>query len=586
MEIGNYKLFDGKVIIRLKDRVCDNPDELLSSNLFRAILKRCIAELTRKDSRLLNIFEHRPIREEDIQRLIETLHYLTKLTGEMVPRVVPDSGQFFRDPILFNDFVEYLYNYWRHLQRLVVCDSEGDRFDKRPYRTFNNTVETLTHVVRSTYRDVQENITGNHPRIYRQVRSGAEIATIALSRDIPFPAEVYRKLNPVSVIRQVLIYPPLIFSPPMNKRTGVFERVYQNPLDGFDLSKEEWLCYPAKVGPLLVMIYFSLRFFELGFSLCNLFELADDVDLRRKPDAVFLYGVPDSSAPQSASGSRTVFYEDKEHDMLVATIPDRSDFGYFGYLKKMVLTLHNIKMMKLGRMPFHGALVNLALRGKGNFTVLVMGDTGAGKSETLEALRSLGADEVQDITTIADDMGSLDILDGQVRGFGTETGAFVRLDDLQPGYAFGQIDRTIIMSPSQVNARVVLPVTTYDNITKGFSIDLVLYANNYEPVDEEHPIVQRFETPAEALEVFRAGTVMSKGTTTTTGLVQTYFANVFGPQQYQDLYEPLATQYFQAFFDRGIFVGQLRTRLGIADMEHQGPQEAALELLSTLKKCK
>ena len=46
--------------------------------------------------------------------------------------------------------------------------------------------------------------------------------------------------------------------------------------------------------------------------------------------------------------------------------------------------------------------------------------------------------------------------------YGTEMGAFVRLDDLQSGYAFGQIDRAIIMNPDEVNARVILPVTKYD----------------------------------------------------------------------------------------------------------------------------
>jgi len=158
----------------------------------------------------------------------------------------------------------------------------------------------------------------------------------------------------------------------------------------------------------------------------------------------------------------------------------------------------------------------------------------------------------------------------------------VRLDDLQPGYAFGQIDRTIIMSPAQVNARVVLPVTNYETIMKGFTPDLILYANNYDPVDASHPILERFTTAQEALDVFRAGSVMSKGTTTTTGLVQSYFANVFGPDQYQDLHEPLAEEFFQTFFQQGIFVGQLRTRLGFLGQERIGPEEAAKALLQTL----
>jgi energy-coupling factor transporter ATP-binding protein EcfA2 len=270
--------------------------------------------------------------------------------------------------------------------------------------------------------------------------------------------------------------------------------------------------------------------------------------------------------------------------VLVGAIPDGDQYGYFGYLKKMILTLHNIKMMKIGCLPFHGAMVNLTIDRKRDFTVLIMGDTGAGKSETLEALRNMGGDEIGEIRIIADDMGSLDMTpEGELVGYGTETGAFIRLDDLQPGFAFGQIDRTIIMNPAQVNARVVIPVTTYDTIMAGYQPDLILYANNYDPVDGEHPVIERFNTQEEAMAVFRSGSVMSKGTTTSTGRVQTYYANVFGPLQYQALHEPIASKFFDSFFKQNIFVGQIRTRLGLPGHERSGPQTAAKALLETLK---
>jgi hypothetical protein len=584
MENSSYQIFDGKIVIRLRDRICDNAEELFSSEIFIRILNQAILDLSRRNSKLLGIFEHSDISEKDIQLLVDTLNYLTRLQALQAQKLVEGSEQFFRDKNLLNDFVEYLYNYWRQLQRLIVCDSEGDRFDKKPYRTFNSTIERLTHLIRSTYRDIQENITGNHPRIYRQVRAGAEMAAIALPKKINYPNHVYSKLHQVSMIRQALIYPPLIFNTPTNKRTGTFERIYRNPLNNLTLNKQEWLCYPAKVGPLLIMVYFSLSFFELCFSLCNLFELAGDDDLQRSPDAILLFGVPEDCI-DGLGKSQTVFYDDEENDILIGAIPDSKQFGYFGYIKKMMLTLHNIKMMKLGRMPYHGAMFHISIRDAGECTFLLMGDTGAGKSETLEALRTLGENAVDDITIIADDMGSLGIDESRnVLGYGTETGAFVRLDDLQPGYAFGQIDRTIIMNPNQTNARVVIPVTTYETVSRGFKVDFVLYANNYECVDESHPVVEQFESPDEALTVFRNGAVMSKGTTSTTGLVNTYFANVFGPVQYPELYDRLAQEYFDTFFRNKVFVGQLRTQLGVPGQEHTGPELAARELLATLKR--
>ena len=585
MENGSFRTIDDQVVMRLRDRICDTSERMLTSELFLRILKQYIAGLSKKQSRLLNIFPNpRAITDDDFHLLVDALRYLIKLPVDLIPRIIPGSEVFFANKELFFEFIEQFYNYWRHLHRLIICDSDGDSFDQRPYRTFNGTLETLMHVVRSTYRDIQENVSGKHPRIYRQVAAGAQVGAIALPKDINYPGELYKKLNSISVIRQVLIYPPMIFDSTNNKRKGVFERVYQNPVGNLDINKDDWLCYPAKVGPLLIMTYFNVELFELGFALSNLFEVANDEDLKRKPDAIYMYGTPDSMMPISNT-SDTIFFDDEENGILTSTIPLRNEFGYFGYLKKMILTLHNIKIMKMGRLPFHGAMFNITVRDKASYTVMIIGDSGAGKSESLEALRTIAGDDIEDITIIADDMGSIDIDpdSGNILGYGTETGAFVRMDDLQQGYAFGQIDRAIIMNASQVNARVVLPVTTYDEVIRGYPVDFVLYANNYETVDEEHPTIERFDTPKAALDVFQEGRVMSKGTTATSGVVQNYFANVFGPPQYHDVHHKLAKKYFKQFFDQGIYVGQFRTQLGIQGKEHSGPEEAARNLLDLLK---
>jgi hypothetical protein len=573
-----HRIIGDKVVIRTKDRVCETADELFSSKLYFKILRRCVRDLNHRNSDLIRIFDKRVIEDEDIQLLADTLSYILKIDIELIPRILPGSEQFLRDRNLLNQFVEYVYNYWRHFQRVIICDSEGNRLDRRPHQTFNRTVETLTNLIRSTYRDLQENITNTHQRIYRQVPAGAEIGAIALPRAVPYPTPDYQKLNQIAVIRQILIYPPLIFNPPMNKRTGQFERVYENPIKNLELEKENWLCYPAKVGTLTIMVYFSLKFAELGFSLCNLFEMASEEDIKRKPDAAYVYGVPDKDFP--TGNSKQIFYDDEENGILIGAIPDTDAFGYFGYVKKMILTLHNIVMMKRGFMPYHGAMVQLRVHGAKPMTILTLGDTGAGKSESLEAFRQIGGDEVEDITIIADDMGSLEMKpDGTIVGYGTETGAFIRLDDLQTGYAFGQIDRTIIMSPDQVNARVVLPVTTFDTITRGYPIDVMLYANNYDPVEDGQSTVRWFNDPESALETFRAGKVMSKGTTTLTGMNATYFANVFGPAQYVPDYDALSKSYFAQMFKNGTRVGELLTQLGIPGKEHSGPETAARELL-------
>ncbi len=580
---GSFKFVDKKVIIKLRDKVCEDSEELLSSILFREVVERLMKKLVRESSPLLQVFgkkEDDPVNQNDIEVMIKVLQVLGKMPLKAVPKLIEGSGPFIRDPALLNTLVERLYNYWREFERFIVCDSKRDALDKRPYRTFNSTIESLTDLVRKVYRDIQENITGKHPIIYRQVGAGAEIAAIAVPKEIELPEGSYQKLAGISLIRQILLYPPLLLNPPMNKRAGKFERIIKNPLEELEIDKNEWLCYPAKVGPLLILIYFHEIFFELGFSLCNLFELADDEFLARKPDAVYLFGVPGTVLDRMEGLSPTVFYDDTERGILTAAIPGRKEFGYFGYLKKMALTLHNVRVMKDGKMPFHGAMVRIFIKGGKVVTMLIIGDTGAGKSETLEAFRTIGEEQIEEMIIIADDMGSLSFnQEGKIIGYGTEVGAFIRLDDLKPGYALGQLDRSIIMNPSQINARVVLPVTTYEEVIKGYPVDMIFYANNYEEVDEDHPVIERLLTPEKALNVFREGTAMSKGTTTTTGLVHTYFVNIFGAIQYKPLHDEIARKYFDEFFSQGIFVGQLRTRLGIAGYERKGPEEAARELL-------
>jgi hypothetical protein len=579
MQKNTLRIIGNKAVLNVRERMCETAEEMLTSSQFRIVFDHCLENLKIKNSPLLEIFGNNEINKESIDDLLKTLSFLVRYEYNVVPHIFDRSKPFLTNTNTLTDFVEYLYDYWRHFDRFIINDSEGDRLDKRPYRTFNETIEQLTHLVRTVYRHIQENITGSHPNVYRQVPAGAEMAVISLPMKIPYKNAKYKKLNPIAIIRQMLIYPPLVIQQPMNKRTGHFKKIEKNPLDLVDLNAGDWICYPAKVGKLVIMAYFHLEFFDLGLSMCNLFQLAEDEDLQKKPDAILLYGVP-GNVLDGLSTYSTVFYEDQEDGIFVGAIPNRLEFGYFGYLKKMTLTLHNSIVMKAGNMPFHGAMVKIMLQGNKEATILMMGDTGAGKSETLEAFRVLGEKQIRQLTIIADDMGSIELdVEGKPVGYGTEIGAFLRLDDLQPGYAYGHLDRSIIMNPSQVNARIVFPVTKFETIIQGHKIDYILYANNYEEIDNEHPVIERFSSPEWALDIFSEGAVMSKGTTTTSGLVHSYFANIFGPPEYKDVHDGIASKYFSSFFKNNVFVGQMRTRLGIPGYESSGPRDAAIELL-------
>ncbi|MBN1156289.1 phosphoenolpyruvate carboxykinase [Candidatus Woesearchaeota archaeon] len=582
MALKDLAFYRKTAVVWTEGDLVKNTDELLASKPFAAVMHKFVEFLKHRDSTLLSLFPHGISEAEQLHLIIEVLKELNKASIEHVRKEHTHYSHILSDTQRLHKFIEELYNFWRSFERYLVCFSDvGIGYDKKPYRTFNETVNQMNDLVRMLYRDLCENITSDHPRVYRQVPAGFEVGIIAAKKEWPCP-EPYKQVANVPIIRQVLLFPPIVMDPPMNKRKGKFTGINESPIKGIDFSGREWLCYPAKVGEVIIYIYFHEKYMGLGCSLANLFEMAKEGDLKRQPDAIFAYGVPEKSLDKYGP-LPTVFYDDEKHNILVGAVPRDDEYGYFGYLKKMVLTLHNIMMMKKGRMPLHGAMVSITLKNGTSANVVIIGDTGAGKSESIEAFRVLGDKHIKEMTIVFDDMGSLEIgSDGKIRAYGTESGAFVRLDDLSPEFAWGNIDRSIIMSPQKINARALLPVTTIETILKGHEVDYFLYGNNYEEVDDSHPLLQQFHNAKEAIELFRQGTVMSKGTTGTTGLVHMYFANVFGPFQYKEMHEKIAERMFKHLFDKKVFVGELRTRLGVAGFETKGPQEAAEALFKSI----
>ena len=415
------------------------------------------------------------------------------------------------------------------------------------------------------------------PNVLRQVSAGGN-ASIMVS-DLIWPsAREYGILEQIPFIDAISLEAPFITYPTKNTRDGIFLEVKDNPLNTASINSEEWFCYPAKVGELLAYVYFHRDFMSHGISLCNLFDLARVEECRGvKPDLIYVFGAKDEEEE-----GKTCFYDDEKNNIMLGYANYSEEIDYFGYMKKMILTLHNIVMIKRGYMPIHGAMVNVVLKNGKEANIVIMGDSGAGKSESLEAFRSLSEEYISDMTIIFDDMGVFKKEEGEIKGYGTEIGAFVRLDDLDQGYAFKEIDRSIFMNPDKVNARLLIPVCKYDDIIKGYKIDIFLYANNYEEVSEGERSIEYFKSAKEAKEIFKAGARMAKGTTTENGLVKSYFANPFGPTQKQEEMNLIIDEYFDCMFERNIKVGQIKTCLALKGFEKKGPKDAALELFDII----
>jgi len=580
-ETKDYLFNETQFILKANGTVSENPADILDTAAFKQVIDNFLAYLRKKDDPLLRIFAGRAESACD-DEIFELIKLLAVDSRDKVLEANPKYVSYFKDNYALEQFVEELYNFWRNYKRyFITYGNEGNRHHDRPYRTFNNTIEILNDHVRGIYRDIAENISGQHPRIYRQVAAGCEIGVIARDQLVSESlGQSYDKLSKIPIIRQILIEPPLILDPPMNKRSGRFEPVDYNLLEEFTPDPKEFICFPAKVGDLIIHVYFHMDFIGLGVSMCNLFEIASTEDLDKKPDAVYVYGVdPEVMKDKKV---KTIFYDDP-NGPLIGFVPREDQFGYFGYVKKMVLTLHNVIQMKRGKMPVHGAMACIKLKDGSAANVVIIGDSGAGKSETLEALRVLSEEHIRNMTLVFDDMGTLDIAEASIKAYGTEVGAFVRLDDLSPGFAYGSIDRSIIMSPQKINARAILPITTIEEVLYGHKVDMLLYANNYEAVDDSKPTVEWFDDSQKAFDVFKNGARMAKGTTTEIGLTESYFANPFGPDQFKEVHEPIAKKFFESFASKGVKVGVLRTQLGLEGKETDGPQEASEALFEVIR---
>ena len=467
------------------------------------------------------------------------------------------------------DTIEEFYKSWRQLQRFAFMSSETrDGFGVNTLVAMDS---SLNNLFLRTYRLFEERAMHRRNVVYRQVQAGTNACfSVHHHRNLWDPQ--YEKLMDIPVIDTVMLRTPMILHPKSSKREGVINEIHENPMNYFAGDSEDWFCFPCRVGKLLCFVYFNSKYIASALSMANLFELATREESEGKPDLICIYGNPDDR-------NETQFYHDEANDIWVGCISDHPRVEYFGYLKKMCLTLHNLAMMNRGWLPIHGAFVNITLHDGRKKGIMLMGDSGAGKSESIEALKAAGKDLIRDIEVVFDDMGTIHIEDGVPYGQGTEIGAFIRLDDLDPGTPYRDMDRSVIMGPENPNARMVVPASPYRVVVHNHKIDLFAYANNY---TNEFGLKQ---LPIEEVkETCKLGKRMALGTTQEVGISTTYFANPFGPMQKQELCEPLIDKMFQCMKDNGIFVGEIYTHLGFDRSSREGLDVAAKELLDFIMK--
>lgn len=534
------------------------PYEILKSEDFFNFLKQYYRKSKRfeqPNSSFFHDYEAKSIRsffKRILQKDEETLKRIKNL---------PKHKQ---DELL--NLVDSLYDYWRRLNRYVFFDNSSDK--KISHQEFIHKFNQFADHIITFYRTIYETILGREQTIYRVLPSGGNAGILLNKKELQVP-ESLNYLKSVPVLESLVTQPPFIIKTKENKRKGIFFEL-DKPITAEQLDHEN--CYALCINIFdtrgLVIIHKDY----LGFlvALGNLFQVEPyDCDSDKKPfEFILLFGTENS-------GDKCYYYKDK--NTYIGVCPKEAKIDYFGYAKKMILTLFNLVMIDRKLLPIHGAGIRIR-RGDKTKNLFFLGDSGAGKSETLEAIRLLYKKKYQ-VETIFDDMGTFHLLKDGVYATGTEIGAFVRLDDLDQGYSLRSADRAVYLNIDEDNSRVVIPIEDFEMTYTLHKVDAFLLADNYTDTVKGIEIYKDVET---AIRDFEKGERVALNTTNEKGLVSTYFANPFGPLQRKEQVHSYINKYFNKLFDDHIPIGKLYTRLSLD--RKKGPYQGAESLIGLFEK--
>ena len=571
-----YATGQRQVVLNFSEKFCKTENEVLSSDCFKEVwskyIKRSFESENQLELRVLGLFPKKLV----IPYTIKLFKLLLNFSIEEIKAMDPFFNLALEKKEIIYDLVQNFYDYWRRLERYAVIMTRATK-DGVESASFIEAQSEFNNTILKTYRTISEKLYGAQFPIYRQLPAGVNAALLIAKNEWMKKESVYSFLAKCEAIEQILIRPPFISYSAKNKRTGTYPEAKENPVNWFkdNFKASEYYCYAARVGSALTYVYFHRDYLAHGITICNLFEFVPLSEIKgQKPDCLYIFGAD--------YDDESYFYYDKENDIYVGVAPHNSSIDYFGYMKKMMLTLYNVSQIKQGNLPIHGACVHITMKDGRTKNVVIMGDSGAGKSESLEALSAMAGDNISAQLTVFDDMGTFKMVNGHVVAYGTEIGAFVRLDDMTSGYAYKEMDRAIFMNPDKTNSRLVIPVATYPQIMKGYHVDMFLYANNYDEECESE--VEFYKNADEAKEIFIRGARRAKGTTQELGMTESFFANPFGPVQKEKETRVIIDKVFKQLFEDGTPVGVLHTRLAVPGMEHDGPRLAAAKLFELLGK--
>ncbi len=590
-------------IFEIRD-ACKTSLELLKSKAFSQYLEIYKTQFIKE----LKLRENSDQKEEVIHKIEFIKSIQPKIFVDIIKNETPFSGDALMKHRQNIRFIDGCFHHYRKKSytRLIKLHDEilnSEESAESIKDRISNRANKLTDLILETRRVLLTKVGFNvGVRRSQGLECQPNVTCGEISgKNIDLP-ESYSKLNEVPLTTHADMRTGIHYTTHANKRAFPFYALEHNPYKNDKFDSSEYVAIPFEVGKWNIVAYIhkSRGCIEMEPGLLNLFPFSKVRKLSgKKPDGIFIFGCPYSSMKDLG------YFYDKKSNLLVGLIPNIDDCKYFGYGKKPILTLHNVLCILNDDMPLHCGCTRYVVRFD---------------SKTNEPY-------IFDSFVKADDMGRAVLMNGNSKNdaipyfFGTETGAFACLDGFSEHAKMQMEGREIGYNKhSGTNARQIVPVTDYSEVSTGSELDILLYLNNYDLIDPGSSCMNVNMNVDDALEHFRKGARVAAGSTQThRGEVEiSYWANPFpllkdknwiDLPEHSDLSEKfriIEKEFFSSIRKR---VESGKMKIGVAHsmlmagvyskntddklskcgfnnrdlVEHQGPERAAKDMINLIK---
>jgi len=297
------------------------------------------------------------------------------------------------------------------------------------------------------------------------------------------------------------------------------------------IGSGEFINVAVRVGGTKQLMVIHKSYLHLLRDLSRLFPRLEEVTSKEQLneadfDSVTYFGVPKKFMGEH---QMTGFYEEKAGDknFRTAWISRSDETDYVGFMKKMLLTIHNDIMIEKEALPVHGAMFKLRYADGRTVGLVGSADSGAGKSEMVAKILEMLYEQqgpaalngLLGVEVVAGDMLSLHVGTDEndeegLYALGTETGDFVRMDDLK-GTPFEKLyahllEAGSVTNPDEKNARItVADICDTEDVLTPTKVESFVYFNNYEKPQGKS---FRLTSIEEAMDNIINGRRINKGT--------------------------------------------------------------------------